>query len=62
MRSLWAEYTDGVGDDRSLGKWLQRTAEVSDLRFVSSAAAGRAITGLRAMVERKRGRDVHSPS
>ena len=24
IRSLWKEYTDGIGDDRSLGKWLQR--------------------------------------
>ena len=27
LRSLWAEYTDGEGDDRSLGKWLQRDRE-----------------------------------
>lgn len=53
IRSLWQEYTDGVGDDRSLGKWLQRTVKVSDLRFVSSTAARKAITGLRAMVEKK---------
>lgn len=54
IRSLWSEYTDGVGDDRSLGKWLQRTVKVSDLRFVSFAAARKAITGLRAMVEKKK--------
>ena len=54
IRSLWQEYTDGVGDDRSLGKWLQRTVKVSDLRFVSFAAARKAITGLRAMVEKKK--------
>ena len=54
IRSLWSEYTDGVGDDRSLGKWLQRTVKVTDLRFVSFAAARKAITGLRAMVEKKK--------
>ena len=54
IRSLWQEYTDGAGDDRSLGKWLQRTVKVSDLRFVSFAAARKAITGLRAMVEKKK--------
>ena len=54
IRSLWQEYTDGVGDYRSLGKWLQRTVKVSDLRFVSFAAARKAITGLRAMVEKKK--------
>ena len=53
IRSLWQEYTDGVGDDRSLGKWLQRTVKVSDLRFVSFAVARKAITGLRAMVKKK---------
>ena len=54
IRSLWKEYTDGVGDDRSLGKWLQRTVKVSDLRFVNFASARKAITGLRAMVEKKK--------
>ena len=63
VRSLWNEYTGGEGDDRSLGKWLQHTVKVSDLRFLSSAAARKAIAGLRAMVEKKkRGRDAHSPS
>lgn len=54
IRSLWQDYTDGVGDDRSLGKWLQRTVKVSDLRFVSFGAARKATTGLRAMVEKKK--------
>ena len=27
IRSLWRQYTDAEGDDRSLGKWLQRTVE-----------------------------------
>ena len=54
IRSLWKEYTDGTGDDRSLGKWLQRTVKVSDLRFVSYGAARKAITGLRAMVNKKK--------
>lgn len=53
IRSLWNEYTDGVGNDRSLGKWLQRTVKVSDLRFVSFAAARKAIAALRAMVKKK---------
>ena len=54
IRSLWKEYTDGIGDDRSLGKWLQRTVKVSDLRFVSYGAARKAIAGLRAMVNKKK--------
>lgn len=54
IRSLWKEYTDGAGDDRSLGLWLDRTVGASDIRFVSFGAARKAITGLRKMVERKK--------
>lgn len=54
IRSLWEEYTDGEGNDRSLGKWLFRIAKVSDLRFLTVTGARKAIAGLRAMVERKR--------
>ena len=53
IRSLWKEYTDGEGDDRSLGKWLHRTVKVSNIRFVTYGKAAKAITGLRAMVGRK---------
>ena len=52
MRDLWRQYTDGQGDDRSLGKWLDRTIKVSDVKFVTYKQAGRAITALLAMVRR----------
>ncbi len=52
IRSLWRQYTKGEGDDRSLGKWLERTYKVSALRFLTYKDAGRAITALRAMVRR----------
>ena len=52
IRALWHQYTDGQGDDRSLGKWLDRTIKVSDIKFVTYRDAGRAITALLAMVRR----------
>lgn len=61
IRKLWAEYTDGKGDDRSLGKWLNRTVKVSDIRFVGYRAASKAITGLLAMVEKKAAADASRP-
>ena len=54
IRDLWRDYTDGAGTDRSLGKWLMRTIKVSDIRFVTYGAAGKAITALLAMNARKR--------
>ena len=53
LRSLWRQYTNGQGDDRSLGKWLQRTIKVSDIRFVTYGDAFKAITALKAMVKRE---------
>lgn len=53
IRSLWRQYTGGEGDDRSLGKWLQRTVKVSDIRFVTYGTASNAITALLAMVRRE---------
>ena len=55
IRSLWNEYTEGEGDDRSLGKWLERTFKLSDIRFIRYGEAGRVITALKAMAERKGG-------
>ena len=53
LRALWAEYTHHQGDDRSLGKWLDRTVKTSHLRFLTRADARKAITALAAMVRRK---------
>ena len=55
IRDLWADYTDGAGDDRSLGKWLERVFDCSALRFLTYAQAPKAITALMNMVRRKRG-------
>ena len=53
IRSLWREYTDNAGTDRSLGNWLNRTFKVSDIRFVTYGTASKIITALLAMKGRK---------
>ena len=53
IRNMWANYTDGEGTDRSLGKLLDRVAKVSDIKFLTTGGATKAITALRAMVARK---------
>lgn len=54
IRALWGEFTEGAGDDDSLGKWLDRTFHVSAVRFVTSKQGQKAITALKAMVAKKR--------
>lgn len=49
IRHLWANYTDGQGDDKSLGKWLDHTFKVTALRFVRVELAPKVTTALRAM-------------
>ncbi|MEX2617278.1 MAG: regulatory protein GemA [Alphaproteobacteria bacterium] len=57
IRKLWTEYTDGKGDDASLGKWLDRTFHISALRFLTAQDAPKAITALKAMKKGKARRD-----
>jgi hypothetical protein len=54
IAAMWADWSDGAGD-RALDRWLERTVKVSSARFLTRAAAGAAIDGLKAMVARKRG-------
>ena len=56
IRRLWDEYTDGVGSDLTLGKWLARTFKTAALRFVTRAQGRKAITALKAMKARKKGK------
>lgn len=58
IRNLWREYTDGSGNDLSLGKWLDRTFGVSAMRFVSKEQAPKIITALKAMKGKKRRKAV----
>jgi len=53
LRRLWTEYTDGKGDDRSLGKWLDRQGWAKALRFLPAHNAQKAIGALVRMTERK---------
>jgi hypothetical protein len=52
IRDLWRQWSDSK-DDADLNRWLERSYGVSALRFLDSAAAAKAIAGLRAMVRRK---------
>jgi len=49
---LWARW-HGRDDARALGHWLDHSFHVSDLRFVDSPTAQKAIEGLKAMIARK---------
>ena len=53
IRKLWGDFTSGVGSDATLGKWLDQSFKVSAVRFVNTGTAHKAITALKAMVERK---------
>lgn len=53
IRSLWGEFTNGKGDDKSLGKWLESKFKVSSLRFLTVESAPKVITALMCMKKRK---------
>ena len=53
IRKLWVDFTSGAGTDATLGKWLDQSFKVSAVRFVNTGTAHKAITALKAMVERK---------
>lgn len=54
IRRLWGQFTDGAGDDLSLGKWLKGKWNIEHPRFLPEDKAVCAIAGLHAMVERRR--------
>lgn len=54
IRRLWAEFTDGEGDDGSLGKWLESKFKVSALRFLPRDRANKVIHALKAMVAKRK--------
>ncbi|SMH32078.1 regulatory protein GemA [Azospirillum agricola] len=53
IRRLWKDYTNGTGDDASLGKWLESKFKVSSVRFIPAANAQKIITALKSMQDRK---------
>ena len=52
IRELWAEWSSGL-DDAGLVTWLERSYQVSALRFLTASTASAAITALKAMKRRK---------
>ena len=59
IRRLWREFTDGTGDDISLGKWLKGKWNIEHPRFLPGYEATKAVSGLHAMVKRKKAKATH---
>ncbi len=56
IRELWRDFTDGAGDDVSLGRFMARKGWPSHLRFLDAQTARKVIGALRVMSKRKRPR------
>ena len=55
IRELWSEFTDGQGNDVTLGKWLEGRFGIAALRVADATVANKAIGALRNMKARKAG-------
>lgn len=53
IHQLWREYT-GADDQKALDHWLERSYGITSLRFANTTTTAKAITGLKAMVARRR--------
>jgi hypothetical protein len=53
MRALWKEYS-GNDDELALGKWLEKKFQVSSIRFVKDADAGKVVAVLKGMAAWRR--------
>ena len=53
IRTLWREYTRGVGDADSLNKWIAHSFKVTSLRFLRMHDARKAIVALKSMKARQ---------
>lgn len=51
IRTLWHKWSNDPSD-AALDTWLERSFRISALRFLTPAAAAKAINGLRAMIAR----------
>lgn len=60
IRELWADFTDGMGTDATLGKWLRRQFKIEAVRFLPSDTARKAIGALKAMNARKATQRQHA--
>lgn len=56
IRQLWRDFTDGAGDDASLGRFMAGKGWPNHLRFLDGETARKLIGALRAMVKRRRPR------
>lgn len=60
IRKLWGEFTGGEGTEAALGKWLERTFQVSALRFLPAGSAHKAIGALKTMTSRREEQRQHA--
>lgn len=56
IRQLWGDFTDGAGDDASLGRFMSRKGGPNHLRFLDGETARKVIGALRSMANKKRPR------
>jgi len=53
IRELWGQFTDGQGDDASLGKWLEHKFKIASLRFLDSTTAHKVCGALKRMAAKR---------
>lgn len=54
IRDMWMRYKGGVFEEAALDGWLRAKFGVSSLRFATAETAGKAITALRHMTDRRK--------
>lgn len=53
IRQLWGDFTDGAGDDASLGRFMGKKGWPNHLRFLDGETARKVIGALRSMAKKK---------
>ncbi|MFB9951971.1 regulatory protein GemA [Rhizobium puerariae] len=54
IRQLWAEFTDGTGDDTSLRHWMEKHRHGHGIQWLQADGAHKVIGALTNMVRRKK--------
>ncbi|MCL8381770.1 regulatory protein GemA [Xanthobacter aminoxidans] len=61
LRQLWQQWAEN-DNEAALNSWLERSYQISALRFADRKTAAKAINGLRAMIRRKLARVAENAS
>jgi len=54
IKTLWHQFTEGQGDEASLGKWLEGKFKVSSVRFLDAKTAHKACGALKRMTDKRK--------